>query len=191
MTELESGLITSIFYWNIPLHENTSGIWGGHVSMRTNRLGVVYISEDCCEYHGTLPSELFALHLDGSNTIERYGKHHSNRDLNDNGNLNDDSNAYRHQAKPVVNRDGTKIVFNSNWHRPEWQHNNSAYAFILEVPQETLSIDEYNVTEKPYLTEYFTILGQYLGTEKPKKQGIYIEKKYFEHKILSELIPIK
>ena len=134
MTYIESGITVNLFNWSNSIHGN-SGIWGGHVSMRSDRKGIAYISEECCEDHETLPSEQFALHLDGSNKIERFGRQNSERDLNNNGSLGDDA-FYLHSARTVPNRDGTKIMFVSNWHNAHWQSNNSGYAFILEVPQE-------------------------------------------------------
>lgn len=119
-----------------------SGIWGGSISMRSNRKGIVYIGESCCNTHPTMPSELFAMHLDNSNNVERFGKHHTNRDLDDDGDINDDTGRYySHSPRLVPNRDGTKIMFVSNWHDYDTQQQNSGYAFIVEMPQETLNIE--------------------------------------------------
>lgn len=149
MTNLTTGEVISRFYWPSNSHGGFSGIWGGHVSMRSNRKGVAYISEECCNMHPTLPSKLFALHLDGSNNIERFATHHSNRDLDNDGDINDDAGAfYNHSARLVPNRDGTQILFVSNYHDFETQQLNSGHAYIVEMPQQTLSAPNLTASKK-------------------------------------------
>jgi hypothetical protein len=62
--------------------------------------------------------------LDGSNTIERFAKHHTDSDT-----------GYGHQAHAVPNRDGTGVMFASNWDNAF--SGNNAPAFIVEAPQNT------------------------------------------------------
>ena len=121
MVRLDNGDVTNLFSY-------PGGIWGGHISCRNiNRPGWAYVSEGCCTSNPVAPREIFAIKLDGSNTIERYAKHHSNH-----------QNGYGHQAQAVPNRDGTKVIFASNW------NNNfgGAYppAWVVEVPQNAQGI---------------------------------------------------
>ena len=107
------------------LYNYPGGIWGGHISMRNiNRPGWAYISEGCCTDHPVASREIFAIKLDGSNTIERFAKHHTDSDT-----------GYGHQAHAVPNRDGTGVMFASNWDNAF--SGNNAPAFIVEAPQNT------------------------------------------------------
>jgi Secretion system C-terminal sorting domain len=113
---LDTGEVTPLF--NYP-----GGIWGGHVSTRNiDRPGWAYISEGCCTDNPVAPREIFAIKLDNSNTIERFAKHHSNYGA-----------GYGHEAQAVPNRDGTKVLFASNWNNSFG--GNYAPAWIVEVPQ--------------------------------------------------------
>ena len=98
MVRLSDGVTTPLFY-----HPNSYGVWHGHISARNiNRPGWAYVSEGCCETIGK--KEIFAIKLDGSNTIERFGYHHATY-----------SDAYQQEPHAVANRDGTKIMFASSW----------------------------------------------------------------------------
>jgi hypothetical protein len=106
-----------------PLFSYPGGIWGGHVSTRNiDRPGWAYISEGCCTDNPVAPREIFAIKLDNSNTIERFAKHHSDYDA-----------GYGHEAQAVPNRDGTKVLFASNWNNAFG--GNYAPAWIVEAPQ--------------------------------------------------------
>ncbi|MEO8932828.1 MAG: T9SS C-terminal target domain-containing protein [Xanthomarina sp.] len=98
MVRLSDGLLTPLFQYTLG-----NGVWGGHISCRnTNRPGWAYVSEGCCETIGK--KEIFAIKLDRSNTVERFGLHHATR-----------NQAYQQQAQAAPNRDGTKVMFASNW----------------------------------------------------------------------------
>jgi len=100
MVRLSDGVTTPLFY-----HPDSYGVWSGHISARNiNRPGWAYVSEGCCETIGK--REIFAIKLDGSNTIERFGCHHTNKNL-----------GYGHGAMAVPNRDGSKVMFASNWNK--------------------------------------------------------------------------
>ncbi|GGG58486.1 hypothetical protein GCM10010976_31600 [Bizionia arctica] len=98
MVRLSDGLKTPIFTYT-----KAYGVWHGHISCRnTNRPGWAYVSEGCCKTIGE--KEVFAIKLDGSNTIEKFGLHHATYKDN-----------YKQQAQAVPNRDGTKVMFASSW----------------------------------------------------------------------------
>ena len=106
------------------------GLWGGHISTRNiNRPGWAYVSEqghpsDINRYEAT--REIFAIKLDNSQTIERFAKHNSN--LNANA-------AYNHQAHGVPNRDGTRVIFASNWDDTNLKNNSYPLLWVVESPQ--------------------------------------------------------
>src|SRR5690606_15400000 len=96
MIRLSDGLLTPLFKYT-----EAYGVWGGHISCRNiNRPGWAYISEGCCETVGK--KEVFAIKLDSSNTIERFGLHHATY-----------NQKYEQEAHAVPNRDGTKVMFAS------------------------------------------------------------------------------
>lgn len=81
-----------------------------HISCRNlNRRGWAYISE----FAGTpdpkkiTPDRTFALKLDGSGTIEQFAPPHHSR-----------NKAYERQPHSVPNRNGTKVLFASDWGNP-------------------------------------------------------------------------
>ncbi|MDU8886140.1 hypothetical protein RXV94_08215, partial [Yeosuana sp. MJ-SS3] len=105
MIHLDNAQVTPLFYWPQEDHNGLTGIWGGHVSLRnTKRPGWAYVSEGCCTDHPVAAREIFAIKLDGSNTVERFAIHHS-----------DYTAGYGHEAQAVPNRDGSKVMFGSNW----------------------------------------------------------------------------
>lgn len=113
MVRLSDGVTTPLFYYS-----NGNGVWHGHISARNiNRPGWAYVSEGCCETVGK--REIFAIKLDGSNTIKRFGYHHTNKNL-----------GYGHGAMAVPNRDGSKVMFASNWN--ELYNDPYPPAFIVE-----------------------------------------------------------
>jgi hypothetical protein len=98
MVRLSDGLQTPIFKYT-----KAYGVWNGHISCRNiNRPGWAYVSEGCCNTIGE--KEVFAIKLDSSNTIEKFGLHHATYQVD-----------YQQQAQAVPNRDGTKIIFASSW----------------------------------------------------------------------------
>ncbi|QRM90175.1 T9SS type A sorting domain-containing protein [Lacinutrix sp. WUR7] len=114
------------------LYQYSGGIWGGHISCRnTDRPGWAYISEQCCTDHDVASREIFAIKLDDSGIIERYTKHN-----------NDVSPGNGHSTMAVPNRDGTKILFASNWDDSNIMSDPNPPAWILEYPQENLSVDD-------------------------------------------------
>jgi hypothetical protein len=124
MTRLDGGGITNLFPY-----VNGLGIWGGHVSCRNlDRPGWAYVSEQCCSSNPVAPREIFAIKLDDSGIIERFGKHHSA------------PASYLHQTQVVPNRNGTKVIFASNWSDSGIINQTSAPAFVLEYPQNNLGI---------------------------------------------------
>lgn len=99
MVELGTGIKTSV------LADSTMG-WGFHVSCRNiNRRGWAYVSQ-FGETYSTRPyyQKVFALKLDGSQTVEVFAQeHHSTVD------------EYNRCAMAVPNRDGTKVMWASDW----------------------------------------------------------------------------
>ncbi|MFL0352534.1 T9SS type A sorting domain-containing protein [Xanthomarina sp. GH4-25] len=95
---LRDGMVTPLFHFT-----QSTGVWGGHISCRnTDRPGWAYVSEGCCNTVGY--KEIFAIKLDGSDMIERFAVHHT-----------DENAGYGHQAHAVPNRDGSQVMFASNW----------------------------------------------------------------------------
>ena len=124
MVRLDGGGVTNLFPY-----VNGRGIWGGHISCRnTDRPGWAYVSEQCCSNNPVAPREIFAIKLDDSGIIERYAKHHSA------------PSGYYHESQLVPNRDGTKIIFASNWSDPSVMNQNSPPAFVLEYPQTNVGL---------------------------------------------------
>jgi len=127
---LDGGGVTNLF-------EYPGGIWGGHISTRNiDRPGWAYISEQCCTDHPVASREIFAVKLDDSGIIERYTKHN-----------NDSAPGYGHETQAVPNRDGTKILFASNWDDSNIMSDAFPPSFILEYPQESLSVDENEIAD--------------------------------------------
>lgn len=123
MVRLSDGQVTPFFY-----HSPGHGVWGGHISTRnTDRPGWAYISEGCCQTVGY--KEMFAIKLDGSDMIERFGIHHSN-----------ENTGYGHEAHGVPNRDGSKMMFASNWANAFTE--NFPPAFIVQAPQSSLGVED-------------------------------------------------
>lgn len=124
MIRIDNGEVTPLFHWSQSEHGST-GIWGGHISCRNlNRPGWAYVSEQCCPEHPVASKEIFAIKLDGTGTIERYAKHHNNITPG-NG----------HSTQAVPSRDGTKVLFASNWNNSELMSNPNPPAWVVEVPQ--------------------------------------------------------
>ncbi len=111
------------------------GLWGGHISTRNiNRPGWAYVSDqghpsDINRYEAT--REIFAIKLDNSQTIERFAKHNSNLNA---------TAAYNHQAHGVPNRDGTRVLFASNWDDANLKSNSYPLMWVVEVPQSTTGV---------------------------------------------------
>lgn len=83
---------------------------GGHVSCRNTGLpGWCYISSDA-------NNDVFALKLDGSQTVRQFAHHHSDR------------NNYLHEAQAVPNPDGSKVMFASIWGGV------SVSSYVVEMP---------------------------------------------------------
>ena len=119
-----------------PLFQYPGGIWGGHISCRnTDRPGWAYVSEQCCTSHDVASREIFAIKLDDSGIIERYAKHHNNV-----------SPGNGHSTMAVPNRDGTKILFASNWDNNNIMTDPNPPAWILEAPQ-TLSVEDETIND--------------------------------------------
>ncbi len=124
MARLDGGGSTLLFPYI-----NGRGIWGGHISTRNlDRPGWAYISEQCCPNNPVAPAEMFAIKLDGSGTIERYGKHNS------------EPSTYLHETQNVPNRNGTKILFASNWFNDSVSNQDAPPAFVLEYPQNAVGL---------------------------------------------------
>ncbi|MCF1191690.1 T9SS type A sorting domain-containing protein [Mangrovimonas sp. AS39] len=124
MIRFSNAQITPLYYYPQSIH-GESGIWGGHISCRNiNRPGWAYVSEGCCTDHPTASREIFAIKLDASNTVERYAKHHSDYD-----------SGYGHESMAVPNRNGTKVIFASNWNNSGLMNDANPPAWIVSVPQ--------------------------------------------------------
>lgn len=103
-----------------------AGVWGGHISCKNvNRKGWAYIGEAGISGE-VMAKRIFAVKLDysGDNLVEIYGSHHTNQNA-----------GYNHQNRMSVNRDGTKIIFDSNWNDSNITPNEFAPCFILEWNQ--------------------------------------------------------
>ena len=125
------------------LFQYPGGIWGGHISCRnTDRPGWAYVSEQCCTSHDVASREIFAIKLDDSGIIERYAKHN-----------NDVAPGNGHSTMAVPNRNGTKILFASNWDDSNIMSDPNPPAWVLEFPQTQLGVGE-NEIEDNTLTVY-------------------------------------
>src|SRR5690606_2456166 len=60
-----------------------------------------------------------------SNTIERYAKHNS-----------DYGSGYGHESHAVPNRNGTRVLFASNWNNSNVMDDSYPPAWVVEVPQD-------------------------------------------------------
>src|SRR5690554_124516 len=125
MVRLSDGLLTPLFHYT-----TATGVWGGHISCRnTDRPGYAYVTESCCSTHGQ--REMFSIKLDGSNTIERFGYHHSDKGA-----------GYGHSPMGVPNRDGSKMMFGSNWEDSSIKSDAYPPAFIVQAPQSSLGVED-------------------------------------------------
>ncbi|MBU2938614.1 T9SS type A sorting domain-containing protein [Lacinutrix sp. C3R15] len=128
-----------------PLFQYPGGIWGGHISCRnTDRPGWAYVSEQCCTSHDVASREIFAIKLDDSGIIERYTKHN-----------NDVSPGNGHSTMAVPNRDGTKILFASNWDDSSIMQDANPPAWVLEYPQSLLSTNDNEIEETSNVLSVF------------------------------------
>jgi hypothetical protein len=130
MVRLSDGLVTPLFHYT-----SDTGVWGGHVSCRnTDRPGYAYVTESCCDTDGK--REMFAIKLDDSNIIERFGMHHSDKDP-----------GYGHSAMGVPNRDGSIMIFGSNWEDDVIKGDQYPPAFIVKAPSTSLSVENESINE--------------------------------------------
>jgi len=74
--------------------------------------------------------EVFALKLDGSGNVQRLAHHHSRRFSP--STPDPDNSVYWAEPHATVNRNGTKIIFGSNW-RQSMQVQNSVDAYIIDI----------------------------------------------------------
>lgn len=91
-----------------------------HISCRNvARPGWVYISEyqDPRAPHGLNYDEVFAVRLDGSGIVERFAHQHRSTNA-----------AYEREAHAVPSRDGSKMLWASDWERPH----GPVYAYVAE-----------------------------------------------------------
>ncbi|RXJ45969.1 Ig-like domain-containing protein [Gelidibacter gilvus] len=133
-TRLDNGFTKGL--WKSAWKPGDRGIAGAHASTRNlKRPGWAYISTDQ-QAHDPLvydaPKEIFAIRLDNSETIERFGKHHTKFDGS--------KSPYNHETHPVPNRDGTKVIFASNWHNSQWMRNNYPMMWVVETAQNSNNI---------------------------------------------------
>ncbi|NNK88853.1 MAG: hypothetical protein HKO90_11260, partial [Flavobacteriaceae bacterium] len=126
-TRLDNGVTKGLF----PFSGATGdlGAAGGHLSTRNiNRPGWAYVTDsgDLNNLNGwEAPKEIFAIKLDDSNTIQRFAKHNTNFEA---------ANAsYNHQAHACPNRDGTKVIFASNWYNSSIMNQNYPLLWVVEV----------------------------------------------------------
>jgi len=158
------------------------GYYGGYVTTTNyDRQGYAYVLESCCFRDNSISSDIIAIRLDydDNDEMEYFFRMNSNR-------IDGRGTGYM-----TVAPNGYEFVFNSYWYSQTLENQHAlAPAWYAKYPQETLSIEEVEQLEIPLNFEYYNLLGQYLGTTKPKIKGIYIEKSFYENKILSKLIPI-
>ncbi|MGY0392434.1 T9SS type A sorting domain-containing protein [Bizionia sp. KMM 8389] len=165
MARLDGGGVTKLFPYI-----NGRGIWGGHISTQNiNRPGWAYISEQCCPNNPVAPSEIFAIKLDDSGIIERYGKHNSA------------PSSYLHETQVVPNRNGTKMVFASNWNDADVLSQSGSPSFVLEYPQNSQDLMvnagtdiEICYGESTNLTAYGSGGDQYLWSTGETTQNIEV-----------------
>ncbi len=106
----------------ITLLDANPGFWGGHISCRnTKRLGWCYVSDD-----GWSPDlwlghdEVFAIKVDSSHTVERFAHEHHSYNA-----------GYDHEPMAVPNRDGTKVMWASDWGGGSTA---PVYSYVAETP---------------------------------------------------------
>ncbi|WP_190246273.1 T9SS type A sorting domain-containing protein [Gelidibacter gilvus] len=133
-TRLDNGFTKGL--WRSAWKPGDRGIAGAHVSTRNlKRPGWAYISTDQ-QAHDPLvyaaPKEIFAIRLDDSETIERFGQHHTKFDGS--------KSPYNHEVHPVPNRDGTKVIFASNWHNSQWMNNDYPMMWVVEADQDIIKL---------------------------------------------------
>lgn len=125
MIQLNDGTVTGLYYDT----DNPSprGVWGGHISCRNvERPGWAYIGEGMAS-NDVMANEIFAVKLSKTeNLVERYGKHHSNRV----------AGGYNHENHLCVNRDGTQMIFKSNFNNATIKALSHAPSFVLKWPQD-------------------------------------------------------
>ena len=127
---LSDGLVTPLFHYT-----EGYGVWGGHISCRSNlRPGWAYISEGCCASDTVGAKEVFAIKLDGSDIIERFTIHSTN-----------DDTGYGHEAHAVPNRDGSKVMFASNY--DDTFTGDYAPTFIVQAPNNSLSVESESINK--------------------------------------------
>lgn len=91
---IQSGVVEQKFHWN---YHNTTGIWGGHISIPNNKRGVAWITEGCCRQHPVFANEIFEYNING-NSVRQITKTHSTN-----------------SARASVNRNGTKAIYTSDY----------------------------------------------------------------------------
>jgi D-lyxose ketol-isomerase len=128
-TRLDNGVTNGVFYHTGA--PGDKGMSGGHISARNlNRPGWAYVYDQGWynqENNYEACKQIFAIKLDNSDTIQRFGLQNSNYE--------EASNGYNHQAQAVPNRDGTKVLFASNWDVAAWKQNSFPMMFVVEVEQ--------------------------------------------------------
>jgi len=163
MARLDGQGVTKLFPY-----VNGRGIWGGHISTQNvDRPGWAYISEQCCPTNPLAARELFSIKLDNSGIIERYVKHNSQ------------PIGYLHGVHAVPNRNGTKVIFASNWNDPNEIIQEAPHSFVLEVTQNTLGISEFIKPEEvPKVIRYYNVLGQEVPLD---YKGVVVEEKVYNY----------
>jgi len=110
-----------------------------HISCRAmSRPGWVYIST--FDYYGRLTDdnagslpfedEIFAIKMDGSESVERYAHHHSRRYSP--SNPDSDNSVYFAEPHATVSRSGIRILFGSNW-RTRIEEDFSVDAYLVDL----------------------------------------------------------
>ncbi len=133
-TRLDNGFKQGLFPYDG--QAGKKGIRGTHISTRNiNRPGWAYVSVQRgpgdYDQNGYVASgEIFAIRIDQSGIIQRFAKHNSNEE-----------EGYLHQPGGVPNKDGTKVIFASNWHLADYENNSYPPMFVIEVPQETGNVN--------------------------------------------------
>lgn len=101
--------------------DDTPGFRSGHISCRNlERPGWCYFTSYTTTTSMPGYDEIFALKIDSSNTVERFGHMHRTNTL-----------GYDGQAHGTVNRDGSKVMFASDWNMGS---SAPVYSYIAEMP---------------------------------------------------------
>lgn len=159
------------------------GYYGGYITTTNfDRQGYAYVIEGCCARDDAPSNDMFAIRLDYDDIdeMEYFFRMNSNRV---------DGTGWNYAT---VAPNGYEFVFNSYWYSDILMSQHSfAPSWYAKYEGGTLTVTNQATNQATVLeVEYYNMLGQKLGKNKPTQQGIYIEVSTFEDRIQSKLIPV-